>query len=81
MSVIHWLAQRTRATPDRPALEYDGQVRTWKELTDAVLRRGASLREAGVRAGDRVALFLPSGTRFVELVHAVTWCGAAVLPL
>jgi O-succinylbenzoic acid--CoA ligase len=34
-----------------------------------------------VRAGDRVALFLPSGTRFVELVHAVTWCGAAVLPL
>ena len=41
----------------------------------------SALAAAGIGAGDRVAVLLPTGGRFVELTHALDAAGATLLPL
>jgi acetoacetyl-CoA synthetase len=50
---------------DRPAIIFRGEDRgtrsmSWAELHDAVMRFAAALRREGVKAGDRVAAYLPN---------------------
>ena len=45
---------------DRIALTADGRDYSYAALADAALRVGAALRARGLRAGDRVAFFLPN---------------------
>jgi acetoacetyl-CoA synthetase len=60
------------------ALTEDGSRRTltYAELAEQVARARAGLQRAGVRAGDRVAAFLPNGVEAVVGVLAVTSLGA-----
>ncbi len=60
------------------ALTEDGSRRTltYAELSEQVARARAGLKRAGVKAGDRVAAFLPNGVEAVVGVLAVTSLGA-----
>ena len=60
----------------------DGSVRrTWRETLDRVARLAAGLQQLGVRGGDRVAILMLNGHRYLELYYAVPWAGALVMPL
>lgn len=61
------------------ALEFFGRTTTYKELYEQVERAAAGLRKLGVRAGDRVALVLPSCPQHVVAFYAVLRLGAVVV--
>ncbi|WP_369807967.1 long-chain-fatty-acid--CoA ligase [Leucobacter chinensis] len=61
------------------ALEFFGRTTTYKQLYEEVERAAAGLRKLGVRAGDRVALVLPSCPQHVVAFYAVLRLGAVVV--
>lgn len=76
-----WLEQRAAATPERTALEIDGESVSFAELASSTRATACELRAAGVREGDVVATLLWNGRAFVETLHAAARCGATLLPL
>jgi acyl-CoA synthetase (AMP-forming)/AMP-acid ligase II len=69
--------------PDAPALIVgeDGQVLTYAQLASRVETLAGRLAMAGVRRGDRVALSLPNGPEYIQVLLAITALGAAAAPL
>src|SRR5215204_53664 len=82
MDLEPWLPAAARRRPDHPALILaDGSTTTYADLHAQVLAVAGELAAAGVEAGDRVALALPAGVRFVATLHAALLLGAAVVPI
>jgi acyl-CoA synthetase (AMP-forming)/AMP-acid ligase II len=71
------------ADPVRPAFIVPdvGQVLTYAQVADRIETLAGRLAGAGVQRGDRVALALPNGPDFVQLLLAITALGAAAAPL
>ena len=71
-----------RYRDDRPALVFKGEAMseavryTYAQLYDEVARLAKSLREAGVRKGDRVAGYMPNMPRTIIAMLAATSIGA-----
>lgn len=66
---------------DKPALIFKGEVQeartiTYNELYEQVARLSRSLRDAGIKAGDRVAAFIPNMAEAVIAMLATTSIGA-----
>ncbi|MEX2204879.1 MAG: o-succinylbenzoate--CoA ligase [Myxococcota bacterium] len=76
-----WLEARAALAPDQPALTLNGVTLTFGALASRARDAALRLRALGVREGDLVATLLPNGLPFVELVHALPLCGAALMPL
>jgi acyl-CoA synthetase (AMP-forming)/AMP-acid ligase II len=75
------LYQRAAATPDGAAIGGDDGVLTFADLRDHSEQVARSLIAAGVRPGDRVALWAPNQRRWVAASFGVYMCGAALVPL
>lgn len=73
------LAQTVRRTPGAVALVTDDRRLTFAELDAVSDRIAAALQEAGVRRGDRVALFLDNSWELVVSVLGALKSGAAWL--
>ncbi|MFI6873489.1 AMP-binding protein [Streptomyces sp. NPDC050400] len=67
--------------PDRPAIVTDADTLSYRRLDDRSARLAGWLAEHGVRAGDRVGVFLPNGSRFVVALLAVLRLGAVHVPV
>ncbi|MCQ4206210.1 AMP-binding protein [Streptomyces longispororuber] len=67
--------------PDRPAIVTDADTLSYRRLDDSSARLAGWLAEHGVRAGDRVGVFLPNGSRFVVALLAVLRLGAVHVPV
>jgi len=77
-------AALARAASDYAGTEaiVDGGVRwTFAELADNVYRCAGALTAAGVRPGDRVAIWAPNSHRFVVAALGAVTAGAALVPL
>src|SRR5437870_4118154 len=60
----------------------DGSIRrSWREVQDRVARLAGALRAAGLGRGDRVAILMLNGHRYLELYYAVPWGCGVVMPL
>ncbi|MBT0959977.1 AMP-binding protein [Denitromonas iodatirespirans] len=80
------VGRRARATPDQPALIWegdDGDLRrfTWRELDDAARRLTTALARLGVCPGERIAMYLPMVPETAVVFLAAARLGAIVLPL
>jgi acyl-CoA synthetase (AMP-forming)/AMP-acid ligase II len=77
------LAVLEAGDPGRVALRAaeGGTSLTVARLSEEATRIAGGLRAAGIERGDRVALVLPNGPGFVELLLGVTALGAAAAPL
>lgn len=75
--VAHWAAQR----PERTAIVFQGRSVTYRELDELIRRLAGWLASAGVRAGDRVGLYLPNCPQFVVAMMAVLRLGAVHVPV
>jgi long-chain acyl-CoA synthetase len=73
----HWAATR----PGHPALRWEGGSLTYAELDAASNRLAVSLRELGVRPGDRVAYLDKNGPEQIELLFAAAKLGAVPTPV
>ncbi len=69
------------AQPDRPALDFYGHCITWAELDRLSDRCAALLDELGVKAGDRVAVFMPNCPQLHIAFYGILKCGAVYAPV
>ncbi len=78
---VDWLRSRAAVTPERPALYFRGKVIRYGELDQQVEGLAASLWQAGVRPGTRVAALLSNSPAYVALIHGLARLGAVLVPL
>ncbi|MFF0818442.1 acyl-CoA synthetase [Rhodococcus sp. NPDC003318] len=67
--------------PDRAALSFDGRVRTYRELDDAVTRAAAHFASLGLDAGDRVAAYGTNSDAYVIGFLACARAGLVHVPV
>src|SRR5215472_1964435 len=78
---IHSLGRASRYYPERAALAGEGTRLSFRELDDRVNGIAAALTTGGFEAGDRLALLLPNGPAYIELVYACALLGVIAVPL
>ena len=82
MIYVHSMGRGVRYYPDQPALTLSDDSRvTFVQLHDRVKRLAAALTQAGFQPGDRLALLLPNGPEYIELVYACGWLGIIAVPI
>ncbi len=82
-AIIRYLLERNASeAPDEVAITFeDGLCWTRQQVVHEVYAAANSLRRAGVRQGDRVAIFLPNGPDFVRAWWGVNALGAVLVPI
>jgi len=69
-------AERTAARfPDRTAVIFEGQRRTWRELNAEANRYAAALRALGLRRGDAVSVVMENRIEFLSTLIALNKLG------
>jgi acyl-CoA synthetase (AMP-forming)/AMP-acid ligase II len=82
MIYVHSMGRAVRYYPDQPALTLSEDSRvTFVQLHERVRRLAAALTRAGFQPGDRLALLLPNGPKYIELVYACGWLGIIAVPI
>lgn len=75
----HLLAAGVAAKGDAPALDFRGAKISYRSLASEVERLASGLSQAGVKAGDAIALLLPNTPYHPLAFFAVTRLGARVV--
>jgi acyl-CoA synthetase (AMP-forming)/AMP-acid ligase II len=81
MIYVHSLGRALRFYPGRAALLRDGQPLNFLELHTRVEGIAATLTSHGFGVGDRLALLLPNGPDYIELIYACSMLGVIAVPL
>jgi fatty-acyl-CoA synthase len=85
VSALHtigrWLEDRSRNTPSRIAIDFDGERVTYRRLAERSACMAAALAERGVARGDRVASLTGNSPDHVALLFACARLGVALQPL
>ncbi len=81
MIYVHSLGRALRFYPGRAALARDGRLLTFRELGTRVEGIAATLTSHGFGVGDRLALLLPNGPDYIELMYACSMLGVIAIPL
>jgi len=81
MIYVHSLGRALRFYPGRTALARDGRLLTFRELHSRVEGIAATLTSRGFGVGDRLALLLPNGPDYIELMYACSMLGVIAVPL
>lgn len=66
---------------DRPALGFDGDRRTFREIREQSLATGNALINEGVKPGDRVAVLMSNGHEWPEVLFGLAAIGAICVPV
>src|SRR5258708_35545537 len=81
MIYVHSLGRALRFYPGRAALARDGRLLTFPELHSRVGGIAGTLTSQGFGVGDRLALLLPNGPDYIELLYACSMLGVIAVPL
>lgn len=65
----------------RTAISCADRTSTWEELIQRVAKLAGAMSVAGLRAGDRVGILARNSDRYIEILYATLWAGAAIVPL
>ena len=79
MQVEHFLEDSARRLPDKIALVSGDRRLTYEEIDRAANRLARGLIDAGVRRGDRVAIFLENSIETVLGIFATLKAGAVFM--
>jgi acyl-CoA synthetase (AMP-forming)/AMP-acid ligase II len=80
MIYTHSLGRAARYYPERAALGLSATRLTFRELHNRVAGIAAALSKHGFGVGDRLALLLPNGPEYIELVYACAWLSVIAVP-
>lgn len=78
-SLSHLMEQAVRNAPDAIALDFFGTTTTYSQVGEQICRVAEGLRQAGVQAGDRIAIVLPNCPQHVVAFYAAFRLGAVVV--
>src|SRR5882672_5138654 len=81
MIYVHSLGRASRFYPGRTALFRDGRLLTFRELHTRVEGIAGTLTSHGFGVGDHLALLLPNGPDYIELMYACSMLGVIAVPL
>jgi len=74
-------SRTARRFSKRPALKTDKQTLSYDELLESSLALAGGLREAGLTAGERVAVYLPRSAEQISAMLGVLLTGGVYLPI
>jgi long-chain acyl-CoA synthetase len=81
MQITQSLRRAARMQPKRIGVQAADRSLTWEEMLRRAPLIAGALSQAGVQAGDRVAVLAMNNDCYVELLYAVPWAGAVIVPL
>jgi long-chain acyl-CoA synthetase len=81
MIYTHSVGRALQYFPQHTALLREGRTVSFLELDGRVRRIAAALRRLGFLRGDRLALLLPNGPEYIELVYACSLLGVIAVPI
>ncbi|MGH3440456.1 MAG: acyl-CoA synthetase [Nitriliruptorales bacterium] len=81
LTIGRWIRDRGVVTPQRVAIDFQGDATTYAELDDRSERLGAALLSDGLRRGDRVASLTGNRPEHVELLFACAKAGLILSPI
>jgi long-chain acyl-CoA synthetase len=81
MIYVHSMLRAVQYYGDQPALSLGNRRSTFRELHGQVRSLVGTLCAAGFKSGDRLALLLPNGPAYIQLVYACSWLGVIVVPI
>ncbi|WP_375175130.1 class I adenylate-forming enzyme family protein [Pseudooceanicola sp.] len=82
MNPAEWLARTARARPEAPALFHGtAQVADYADFARRAGSIGAALAARGIKAGDKVALFLPNSVDYLPIFYGILYAGACAVPI
>ncbi|MFN3953284.1 MAG: AMP-binding protein [Pararhodobacter sp.] len=82
MNPAEWLARTARLHPRAAALMRGTTLAAdYAAFAQRAAAIGGALVARGVRPGDRVALFMPNRTEYLELLYGIWFAGAAAVPV
>ena len=76
--LYEFLERSARDYPDRPAVIFQNNPVTYRELNDLTDRLAAALADHGVKKGDRVAVFVPNAPQFPLAFYGILKAGGVV---
>ena len=82
MNLAHLLQRMARQFPNRGAIFHGTQtVATYAQWTERCAHLAQKFEAAGLKPGDRVALFMHNHPRYLEVMFGAWWAGLAVVPI
>lgn len=81
MIYIHSIGRAVRYYPERRALSGGQDAPTFRDLHGRIRSLVAALLRAGFVTGDRLAILLPNGPEYLQLVYACSWLGVIAVPI
>ncbi len=82
MNLAHLLQRMARQYPERAAIFHGTQVvATYAQWAQRCAHLAQQFEDAGLRPGDRVALFMHNHPRYLEVMLGAWWAGLAVVPI
>jgi benzoate-CoA ligase family protein len=79
-SIIDYLAENSRRSPERVAIYFKDRTLTYRELEDAAARCRGALAAQGIKAGDRVALVMSDSPEMIIAFLGIMGLGAIAAP-
>jgi len=81
MIYLHSMDRAVRNYPERPALSVGEDSLNFRQLHNRIKSMAGALSQRGISRGDRLALLLPNGPEYIQLIYACSWLGAIVVPI
>jgi long-chain acyl-CoA synthetase len=80
-SLTQGLRRAVQTKPDSASTIFGTRHRTWRQTIERVGCVAGALSALGVRRGERVAILSLNNDRYFELMYAVPWIGAVLVPI
>ena len=81
MYLTQGLRRAAQIRPREQSTVFRGRRRIWSETADRVARIAGGLEQAGMQRGDRIAILALNSDRYFELMYAIPWLGAVMVPV
>lgn len=79
ISLIEKFLQHCQQTPDKRCVVFEGQTYSYANIRAMAAAWAGELRARGLQRGERVALFLDNGPKFISAYLGAQWAGGTVV--
>jgi long-chain acyl-CoA synthetase len=80
-SLTQGLRRALQTRPRSPSTAFSIRRRIWTQTADRVARIAGALSDLHVQRGDRIAILALNSDRYFELMYALPWIGAVMVPI